>query len=83
MFKSGKKFSDSLGGERVGRDFFQTFGGRSLAKCPWKVVIFRKSCIFLILVDSIIVVHNQAICPEKVGCFRTKLGRHITATSRL
>lgn len=32
------------GGERVGRDFFQTFGGRSLAKCPWKVIIFRTSC---------------------------------------
>ena len=48
MFKSGKKFSDSLGGEKVGRDFFQTFGDRSLAKCPWKVVIFRTSCIFLI-----------------------------------
>ena len=31
-------------GERVGHDFFQTFGGRSLAKCPWKVVIFRTSC---------------------------------------
>ena len=23
-------------------------------KCPWKVVIFRTNCIFLILVDSII-----------------------------
>ena len=42
-FRLVRSFRTAWEGERVGRDFFQTFGGRSLAKCPWKVVIFRTS----------------------------------------
>ena len=46
-FSLARTFRTAWEGERVGRDFFQTFGGRSLAKCPWKVVIFRTSWVGL------------------------------------